>query len=376
MMRRSILALVTLCAPTVAVAQGTISTQGFGYPTGGLSTRAAAGGGAFGEFDFSSPRNPSATLGWGRGGLYFQYEPEIRRVTGSQGTDNTTTARFPVWMAAVQFGNRAMGTLSSSTVLDRTWRTRYRGGQILGPDSIGYEESVESVGAINDVRLGVAFSIRPSFSAGVGVHAFTGENRMTLRRIFDDSLRFGTLDRNLTIGYLGRAFSGGATWRLSPTLAVAGSMRTGGVLDVRIADTLIASGTMPMRLGAAARFDGLPGASVAVSVERTEWSKLGDLSQTELTANDVWEIGAGLEMSGPRVGTTPALLYLGYRTRDLPFSIAGEVVPERFLSAGAGIPLSGPRVILDLALQRATRGPVAGVTESAWILSLGFSVRP
>ena len=54
--------LVALAA-TTAAAQGTISTQGFGYPTGGLSTRAAAGGGAFGEFDFSTSRNPSSLLG-------------------------------------------------------------------------------------------------------------------------------------------------------------------------------------------------------------------------------------------------------------------------------------------------------------------------
>lgn len=375
-MRRVIIGLAMAATPALSAAQGTISTQGFGYPTGGLSTRAAAAGGAFGEFDFSSPRNPSSTLGWGRGGLYFQYEPEIRRVSGGQGTDNTMTARFPVWMAAVQFGGRAMGTLSSSTVLDRTWRTRVRGGQILGPDSVGYTESVESAGAINDVRLGVAYSVRPSFSLGVGLHAFTGENRMNLTRTFDDSLRFGTLLRNLTIGYLGRAFSAGATWRVNRSLALAASARTGGTLDLRIADTLIASGSMPNRLGAAVRFDGFPGASLAVSVERTEWSALGELAQTSLTANDTWETGVGLEMTGPRLGASPALLYLGYRSRDLPFSVAGEVVPEKLYSAGAGLPLSGPRVVLDIAVQRATRGPVAGISESAWIVSLGFSVRP
>jgi hypothetical protein len=362
--------------PAMVSAQGSISTQGFGYPTGGLSTRAAAAGGAFGEFDFSSPRNPSSTLGWGRGGLYFQYEPEYRRVASGPSADNTMTARFPIWMAGMQLGSRAMGTLTSSTLLDRTWATRIRGGQILGPDSVGYEERVESAGAINDVRLGVSYSVRPTFSMGIGLHGFTGENRMNLTRQFDDSLRYGTLIRNLTIGYLGNAFSAGATWRIHPELAVAASLRSGGSLDVRIADTLIASGSMPNRFGAAVRFDGLPGASVAVSVERTQWSSLGELSQTTLTANDTWEVGAGLEMAGPKFRAVPSAFYLGYRHRDLPFSVAGEVVPERFYSGGAGIPLAGPRVILDMAIQRATRGPVAGVSERAWIISLGFTVRP
>jgi len=377
MMRRFNSAVALLLAlPAAAMAQGTISTQGFGYPTGGLSTRAAAAGGGFAEFDYSSPRNPSSTLGWGRGGLYFQYDPEFRRVTAGSASDNTMTARFPIWMAGMQLGARAMGTVTASTLLDRTWATRIRGGQILGPDSVGYEERVESAGAINDIRLGVSYSVRTSFSVGIGLHGFTGENRMNLTRTFDDSLRYGTLLRELTIGYLGNAFSAGATWRPNRQIAMAASIRTGGNLDVRIADTVVASGSMPNRFGAGIRYDGLPGASLGISVERTQWSSLGELSQSSLEANDTWEFGVGLEAAGPKFRAVPTLLYLGYRKRDLPFSINGEVVPETFYSGGAGIPLAGPRVVLDMAIQRATRGPVTGVTEKAWIMSLGFTVRP
>ena len=377
MMRRLTSAVALLLAvPVVGMAQGTISTQGFGYPIGGLSTRAAAAGGGFGEFDFTSPRNPSSTLGWGRGGLYFQYEPEFRRVTAGPSSENTMTARFPIWMAGMQLGSRAMGTVTASTLLDRTWATKVRGGQILGPDSVGYEERVNSSGAINDIRLGVSYSVRPSFSLGVGLHGFTGENRLTLTRTFDDSLRYGTLARDLTIGYLGNAVSLGATWRPHRQVALAVSMRSGGSLDVRIADTVIASGSLPNRFGAGIRFDGLPGTSIGVSVDRTEWSSLGALSQNGLVANDSWEVGAGVETAGPKFRAVPSLIYLGYRRRDLPFAVAGEVVPETFFSGGTGIPLAGPRVILDIALQRASRGPVSGVTEKAWIMSVGFTVRP
>jgi hypothetical protein len=286
------------------------------------------------------------------------------------------TARFPIWMAGMQLGSRAMGTVTASTLLDRTWSTRIRGGQILGPDSVGYEERVESAGAINDIRLGVAYSVRPSFSVGVGIHGYTGENRMNLTRTFDDSLRYGTLVRELTIGYLGNAFSLGATWRPHRQIAVAASLRSGGSLDVRIADTLVASGSMPNRIGFGLRYDGIPGTSMGISMERTQWSSLGALSQTSLVANDSWEIGAGIETAGPKFRAVPVLFYLGYRKRDLPFSVAGEIVPETFYSGGAGIPLAGPRVIVDMAIQRASRGPVSGVSETAWIVSLGFTVRP
>jgi hypothetical protein len=199
---------------------------------------------------------------------------------------------------------------------------------------------------------------------------------MNLTRTFDDSLRYGTLIRELTIGYLGNAFSLGATWRPTRQLALAASMRTGGNLDVRIADTVVASGSLPNRFGAGVRYDGFPGTSLAISVERTQWSSLGELSQSSLVANDSWEIGAGIESAGPKFRAVPTLIYLGYRRRDLPFSVNGEVVPETFYSGGAGIPLAGPRVILDMAIQRATRGPVTGVSEKAWIVSLGFTVRP
>jgi len=376
MQRFFVTALALLGIPALTMAQGTISTQGFGYPPGGLSTRAGAAGGGFAEFDFSTPRNPSSTLGWGRGGLYFQYEPEFRSVTAGPTTDNTMTARFPIWMAGLQLGSRAMGTITASTLLDRTWATSVRGGQILGADSVGYEERVESNGAINDIRLGASYSVSQNFSVGFGLHGFTGENRLQLRRQYDDSLTYGTLNRALTISYLGSGFSGGATWRLHKDVAVAASIRTGGSLEVSIADTVVASGHMPNRFGAGIRYDGLPGASVGFSVERQTWSALGDMLQSSLNASDTWEWGAGIEATGPKLRNVPVLLYAGYRQRDLPFYVGTEVPRERFYSAGWGLPLAGPRVVLDMAVQRATRGPVEGVSESAWIFSMGFTVRP
>lgn len=357
-------------------AQGSVSTQGFGYPAGGLSTRAASAGGAFAEFDFSTTRNPSSLLGWGRGGVYFQYDPEFRSVTAPGGSEDALIARFPLTMAAVQVGPRGIAAVSYSTLLDRTWATRVRGGQILGPDSVGYLESVESTGAINDLRLALAYSISDDFSVGVGVHGVTGTNRMLLVRTFDDSLKYGTLIRGLTLSYLGNAFSLGATWRPSRVLALAASARFGGDLDLHIGDTLAASASVPGRMGFSVRYDGLPGASVAFTAEQTSWSDMQGLSESSLVAHDAWEYGAGAELSGPRVRGVPALISLGYRQRDLPFSIGAGELSEKFLSAGLGIPLAGPRAIFDIGMQRASRGTISGVSETALILSFGLTIRP
>ncbi|HSA57068.1 MAG TPA: hypothetical protein VLE53_15255 [Gemmatimonadaceae bacterium] len=370
----SVLAGAAWTAPLGA--QGSVSTQGFGYPAGGLSTRAAASGGAFAEFDFATPRNPSSLLGWGRGGGYLQYDPEFRSVTAAAGSENALIARFPVAIAAVQLGPRAMAAVSFSTLLDRTWATRVRGAQILGPDSVGYLESVESTGAISDLRLALAYSVSEAFSVGLGVHGLTGENRMELVRIFDDSLKYGALVRRLTLSYLGNAVSLGATWRPSRYLAVAASTRLGGDLDLRIDDAVAARATTPGRIGFSVRYDGLPGASVAFTADQTSWSNMRGLSENTLVAHDVWEYGVGMELSGPPLRGVPALFSLGYRQRDLPFSVGVGEVPERFLAAGLGIPLAGPRAIVDIGVQRASRGTVDGVRETALILSFGLTIRP
>lgn len=377
MMRRIVVSLGLLAAPAAAaLGQGSIGVQGFGYPAGGLSAHAAASGGAFSEFDYSSTRNPSSLLGWGRGGMYFQYAPEFRAIRSGGATEKTTTARFPGAIAAFALGSRAVGAISWSTLLDRTWETSVRDVQVLGADTVGYEEHVQSVGAINDLRFGITYSVAPNVVVGVGLHGYTGENRLRLLRLFDDSLTFGTLARSLTLGYLGRALSLGATWRLRGDLAIAASARAGGTLEMRVADTLVASANVPNRLGLAVRYDGLPGTSVALSAERTEWSRMAGLTTSSLGVHDTWEYGVGAEIGGPRMRGTPSLVSLGYRQRDLPFSVTGGASRERFFTGGWALPLAGPRAVLDFALQRATRGPVASVKETAWILSVGATIRP
>ncbi len=366
------LALVAVSAS----AQGTISTQGFGYPAGGVSTRSAAGGGAFAEFDYVSSRNPSGVLGWGRGGLYFQYDPEFRSVSTGSRSDNTVTARFPLVAASIQAGSRTIVSLSSSTFLDRTWATNVRGGQILGADSVGYQETVQSDGAINDVRLATAVSITDRLSVGLGIHGYTGENRLHLLRTFDDSLKYGAIDRKLTLGYLGKAISVGATWRLSRVLAVAASARAGGSLDMRVADTLLASAHVPNRYGFAVRFDGLPGASIAFSADHNSWSRMTELATSAIQVHDGWDYSVGAEMTGPKLGLLPVLVYAGFRDRDLPFTTSGAAISERMFSTGASMPISGPRTVLDVALQRASRGSLGAVKETAFILSVGLTLRP
>ena len=55
-----VVAATMFLVPTFSRAQGTLSTQGFGYPTSGMSTRSLGTGGAITEFDPLSSSNPAA----------------------------------------------------------------------------------------------------------------------------------------------------------------------------------------------------------------------------------------------------------------------------------------------------------------------------
>jgi hypothetical protein len=120
---------------------------------------------------------------------------------------------------------------------------------------------------------------------------------------------------------------------------------------------------------------GIEGTSVAVRAANDTWSRMKGVSPT-FSFHDGWDIGAGADVTGPRLGGSPISLRAGGRWRTLPFSASGTAVRERTWSGGIGLPMSRGRVELNVGALRATRSGEAGVAESAWILSTGFAIRP
>lgn len=360
-----------------ASAQGTLSTQGFGYPLGGLSARAAATGGALGEFDNLSARNPAALNGWGRSGLYFQYDPEMRRINAGDVTDRTTTARFGSIAAGFLVGSRWVVGLSNHAFLDRSWATKVRSGQRLGDDSVSFTETFNSRGGIGENRVALSYQLHPRVILGAGLHLFTGENRINLRRQFDDSVRYGSLNRDITLSYTGTGGSAGVIVNPVRGVSLAGSYRYGGTMRLRVVDTLRTEAKVPSRLGVAVRLDVITGLTLLGSADRNEWSKLNGLGSTTANGIDAWEYSGGAQFTGQRTRNTPWTYSVGYRQRDLPFAAAGAVVSEKIFAGGISAPIAGPRAMLDLAVQRAARDAASGTTtERAWLLSVGLSVRP
>jgi len=370
---------LVLCATFVssAAAQGTLSTQGFGYPAGGLSTHAEALGGSIAENDPLSPMNPAALATWGRPGFYFQYDPEFRHVQANGASDNTTTARFPLLAGALNVGPRVTVGISSTTFLDRTWQTSSTGyAHFATGDSSLYNESFSTDGAINDVRLAGSYLVLPSLSVGLAGHVLTGQNRLLISRTFADT-SFAAFSQGSTLSYTGHSFTGGVDWRPMPTLYVGVSGDAGGTMHAYRNDTTLSSARVPKRFGVGTVFGGVSGLSLSANAEWHGWSALNGLAESEIKAVDGWDWGLGAEVRAPSLFGQEFPLRLGYRHRILPFDVNTIGVHETDYSLGLGVPVSRGRSRVDFSITRANRSAnVPDVSEHAWILSAGFFLRP
>lgn len=369
------LLLVTGAMP--ARAQGTLSTQGFGYPPGHLSSRALGTGGATAETDAASAVNPAALLNWGASAVFFQADPEWRTVTGTGIDQRTSTWRYPLTMGALSLGPRAIVALSTSTLLDRTWTTSETGPIDIGGTPVTATTTYSSEGAINDIRLAGAYAPQPWIRVGLGAHAFTGRNLLTVFSQFTDSVAFTPLRATTVISYGGNAFSGGVEARLGRKVSVAASARVGGSITAERNDSTLSSAEVPSRFGVGVAYIGLAGSTIGVRASHEGWSSLSSLGSAGLEARDAWDLGAGADVRGPRFGRNVLQLRAGVRRRTLPFEAAGEQVTESSFNFGTGTSFANGRVFGDLGAARVKRTvPSGDVEEGAWTFSLGLAVRP
>lgn len=370
-------ALISISAASRAGAQGAISLEGLGYPTGQFSARAEATGGGLADFDALSLTTPASLAGVGSASLFLQYSPEFRKVTTASGSASTTTARFPLVEGVLPMGENWTLGLSSSTFLDRSLETSLKRLEVVGAptDTVTTTERNQVLGAINDIRLGLAWSKSPVFRIGVGGHVFAGSNRITLSQLFPDSSEFISNAQAGRISYAGFAASLGIEFHPVRSIGFALSGRKGGDLRAESGDTLIGSGRIPDHYSASVIYEGIPGAAISARVAHDSWSSLGSLSATGIQAFDGWDTGAGIEASGPRLFSRIVTVRVGARVRTLPFGYNGEKVSEKSVAAGFGVPLTRQRASFEFSAQRASR-TAADIKERGFILSFGLRVSP
>lgn len=368
------IAAAALAGSRPAAAQGNLSTHGLGYPPGQFSTRTYGAGGAMAEVDPNSPINPAALIDFGTTTLFFQIEPEYRTVTTPNAVERTTTARYPLLLAAFPMGQRWMVGLSASTFLDATWMTTAPTNQVVGADTIGGTIMNRVDGAINDLSAALAFSPTPWLRLGAAGHVYSGSHRDSVERVFPDSAVFATFGEQRTVSYTGGALSAGAELVVPRQVIFAASYRYGGTLRQSAGDTALGHARIPDRFGASVAYIGILGTTIAARTALDKWSALGTLGGER--GSDTWDSSVGADIAGPRFADRALMLRAGARWRTLPFSAEGHNVTERSLTGGLGTLLANGRASVDLAAIHAVRDAGVGIGERAWILSIGLTVRP
>lgn len=383
---RRLAASALLLLPAAAGAQGTLSTQGFGYPAGQMSTRTLGTGGSLAEIDPLSVTNPATLINLGASALYFQAEPEYRTIRVGGSSDRSTVARYPLVAAGVPLTPTLFAGLSVSNLLDRSFETVARGSQVVGGTTVNSTNTFKSDGAIGDMRLALSWAPRPWLHLGLAGHAITGDNRLSSSQEFDSTAYQGILD-TVTVTYVGNAFSGGVELYTGRYAVVAASYRRGGPLSLKHGDSTLSSARVPDRLALSAAYLGIRGTSIAVRTAKEQWTDLRGLGSAGLPISEGWDTSVGADVLGPRFAGRSLQLRAGARWRTLPFDARPNLatggfgpsakVSETSYSVGAGTLLARGRAALDLAVIRASRSSAAtAVEENAWTLSFGVTVRP
>ena len=376
----STLIVIVAIAGTASTArsQGNLSGWGLGFPTGQLSTRAEGTGGAIGEIDALSLVNPAALSFIGTTTLFFQLEPEYRRVIVGSANEGTTTARYPLFAGLIPVGSNWVVGLTSATMLDRTWTTTVDSNVVFGADTVASTFNYGSSGSVNDLRLAVSWTPNQYLRAGLGGHLISGSDRVFVGRTFANNAAFGSFADSTTFGFDGGAVSAGVEV-IAPKLAIASlSFRKGGSIHASRNDTTLSSARVPDRLGFSLAYIGAAGTEIAARTSLDKWSSLNGLSGGTSRAVDAWDTSIGADIAGPRFGSQPFMFRVGGRWRTLPYTVGltNDKVREQSFSAGVGTTFGGGRVLTDVTVLHARRDAGISIAERAWTLSIGLGIRP
>jgi hypothetical protein len=376
----SFVCLTLLALPAMGRAQGTLSTQGFGYPTGEMSTRAIGAGGATSDFDAFSSTNPASIAASLGSMLYVQVEPEYRHLTNDNGgSQKNVIARHPLASLAVQIRPNLFGGLSVSNFLDRSFQTQERRNTLIADTSVATTNTFKSDGAIGDVRAALAWTPSSWLRLGVAGHIISGSNRLRSTEVFDDSTRFAAIADTQTVTYVGSALSAGVQVFAGQVAAFAVSYRKGNSMSVKHQDTTLATANVPDGLSMSAAFIGIKGTMLAVRTSRNSWTRMEGLGSDSLPITNAWDTSVGADVLGPRISDHVLQLRAGGRWRTLPFGLVNSEIKEKTYNLGVGTLLAQGRLGVDFAGVRSIRTPVTSSVpfrESAWTMSFGVTVRP
>ena len=392
MMRRSFsaVALALMIAPATAGAQASqFGIRGLGLPTRGLSARALSLGGSSGMFDGESSVNPAALITLASSTALFTSSGAWTSSTNPLATQSLRDTRFPQILLGGPIPGKPLAIgVSYSMYTDRDFTVVSDGVAAPRGVNVIVHDTLSSRGGIDDLRLGVAWRLGAGFAIGGGFHFITGSNRLSTRRYWEDTTYRSPVE-STELSYKSTGISLGALWQPVRQVQVAGTFRrdarlsidrdSTGVGQLQLPSAPVGTVELPTTISGGIRFAPSTRFALTGSVISRNWSVAdsGLKAQGAPGARNTFEINGGLEFYRDSRRANKYPLRFGFRSATLPFLLESTPQPkETAISFGTGRRFAADRGGFDIALQRVWRSQGSGYTESAWIVTIGLSVRP
>lgn len=374
--------LLLVLVPFPLVAQSSqFGVRGFGLPGRELSARGMGTSGGFALFDPESSRNPAAIAAFTTFTAGFTGLQNWRTSANPAGEATVKSNRFPQVFLGGRVGRSNVWVAGSiSNYTDRDFRLATRDTIDLRGAPVEVFDTVGSTGGLNDLRLAAAWALNPKVTVGAAIHAVTGSNRLTVRRGFSDSL-YAPIRESAELEYGTFGVSGGLWARPGGGVALALTARIDGSTDIDVdsSDVSLARVGLPATVSAGALWTASRQLSLAGQATWRSWGRASEGIEAigGTGASNTLEVAGGLELYRDEAHPFRFPLRAGIHWAQLPFPLEVGGDPSEFgVSAGTGTRFANDRGGVDVALERVWRREGSDYTESAWLLTLGISVRP
>lgn len=373
------LLLVILAAPPLAAQSSQFGVRGLGIPLRPISVRAAATGGSFGMFDPESGLNPASVGLVSNVAVSFQSVQNWRQSVSPTGRFTGRDNRYPgVMIAGPIGGTRLVTAFSVSGYTDRNFKLASRDTLILRGLPVETFDTLTSEGGLSDLRAALAWRYSNAIQFGMAMHLVTGSNRLDSRRLFADTAYAGARER-ATVSSIGFGVSAGVMARIGRNLTLTGMVRLDDKLRVERDTQNLGQTDLPLTVGGGIRLQLSERFLVAGSGQYRNWSvaHANLVAQGGIGSANTTEFSGGIEyLTDPRRPSRRPIR-LGVRHARLPFPLQqGVEVAETGIALGTSVRFVNDRAGIDLALERVWRKGGPRFTETATLLTVGFSIRP
>jgi hypothetical protein len=379
MRRLSGFLLAALAANPLGAQSSQFGVRGLGIPLRPISVRAVGTGGSFGMFDPESSLNPASIGLVGNVFATFQTVQNWRRSVSPAGSVTGQDNRYPgIALAGPIGGTPLIAAFSVSGYTDRNFALASRDTLILRGEPVEAFDTLTSQGGLSDLRAAVAWRHSSAVQLGLALHMLTGSNRLDSRRFFGDSAYVGARER-ATVSYLGFGLSAGVMARVGRSVTLSGLVRFDDKVKVERDTASLGNTDLPITVAGGLRVQVTERLLLAGSGLYRNWSVADAnlVAQGGIGSANITEWSGGVEFLRDPRRPNSLPLRLGVRHGRLPFPVQrGVDVNETGISLGTSVRFVNDRAGIDLAVERIWRKGGPSFTETATLLTVGFSIRP